>query len=161
MIFTHQPNGEPPLGGCDRLHSHHKVPIIQVPKRILIEFQKRILIELQKRILIELRNNQDANSRIRSVRMGDCFLLSIVSFFCFPCSVFYLLFSVLYFWFSFSSVFGFPFLFFVFCCQNICCAFTVLSVFRILFCVSSFHFLCFYLFFVFCILTFCDKSAIF
>ena len=58
MIFPHQPNGEPPLGGCDRLHSHHKVPIIQVPKRILIEFQKRILIELQKLIIIELRNKR-------------------------------------------------------------------------------------------------------
>ena len=141
MIFPHQPNGEPPLGGCDRLHSHHKVPIIQVPKRILIEFQKRILIELQKRILIELRNKQDTSSTIRSVRMGDCFLLSIVSF-----SVFHILFSICYFPFY---IFGFLFLqFLVF---RFCFSFSVvkISVVRLLF----------YLFSVFCfafpVSTFC------
>ena len=29
-----------PLGGCDRLHSHQKDPMMQFPKRILSEFKK-------------------------------------------------------------------------------------------------------------------------
>lgn len=103
------------LGGCDRLHSHHKVPTIQFPKT-LTEFQKSIFLKVHKIILLDLRNKEEYKLQIKlskNTRLFSffCSLISLFLFsvflsyvFCCPFSVFHILFTFLLFRFPFSAI---------------------------------------------------------